>query len=199
MNELEDIYKKSSSGKDYTKRYLDLLSDIISKIDTSSVDKVIKLFLKCREDGKTIFIIGNGGSAATSSHFSEDLSLGAYDKNKRPFRTISLTDNASYITALGNDEGYENVFVGQLRCLLNKGDMVVSISGSGNSPNLLEAIDYANENGAITVGLVGFDGGKMKDKCKHCIHVKTKKGLYAPVEDIHLILAHIISTYLMYI
>ena len=198
MNDLKEIYFNCPSGKEYTKRYVKYLSELLSNIGFEDIEKVIKLFQDARNNGKTIFFAGNGGSAATCSHFSEDLSLGAFINGKKPFKTISLTDNSPYVTALGNDIGYDDIFVGQLRCLMNKGDIVVGISGSGNSPNLVKTMEYANAHGGITVGLLGFDGGKMKDLCKYYIHVKTKKGIYAPVEDIHLILAHIISTYLMF-
>lgn len=198
MNDLKDIYLDCPSGKKYTQRYVKYLSELLSNIDLGNIEKVIKLFHDARANGKTIFFVGNGGSAATCSHFSEDLSLGAFVDGKKPFKTISLTDNSPYITALGNDIGYDDIFVGQLRCLMNKGDVVVGISGSGNSPNLVKAMKYTNAHGGITVGLLGFDGGKMKDICKYCICVKTKKGAYGPVEDMHLIIEHIISTYLMF-
>ena len=198
MNDLKEIYSGSSSGKDYTLSYVKYLSELLTNINLQSIEEVIKLFQDARVNGKTIFFAGNGGSAATCSHFSEDLSLGTFVKGKKPFKTISLTDNNPYVTALGNDIGYDDVFVGQLRCLLDEGDIVVGISGSGNSPNLVKTMEYANAHGGITVGLLGFDGGAMKNLCKYCIHVKTKKGVYGPVEDIHLILAHIISTYLMF-
>lgn len=198
MNELGEIYSDSSSGKDYTLRYVKYLSELLEDIDFKSVEEVIKLFQNTRVKGKTIFFIGNGGSAATCSHFSEDLSLGAFIEGKKPFKTISLADNGPCVTALSNDIGYDDVFTGQLRCLMNKDDVVVGISGSGNSPNLVKAMKYANAHGGITVGLLGFDGGKMKNLCKYCILVNTKKGVYGPVEDMHLILAHIISTYLMF-
>lgn len=198
MNDLSDIYNGCKSSKDYSKKYFNYLSELYSSIDVESIEKVINVFLEARKKEKTIFLIGNGGSASTCSHFSEDLSLGTYCEGIKPFKTISLTDNTSYITALGNDIGYENAFNGQLRCLLNKEDVVVGISGSGNSPNLLKALEYANSKGAITIGILGFDGGKMKELCKYNIIIRTKKGMYGPVEDMHLIIVHIICTYLMY-
>ena len=198
MNDLSDIYNGCKSVKEYSNRYLNFMSNLFSTIDLSRIDKVIDIFLQARKKEKTIFLIGNGGSAATCSHFSEDLSLGTYSEGIKPFKTISLTDNTPYITALGNDIGYDNVFLGQLRCLLTKEDVVVGISGSGNSPNLIKALEYANLKGAITIGILGFDGGKMKNLCKHNLIIKTKKGMYGPVEDMHLIIEHIICTYLMY-
>ena len=198
MNDLSDIYNGCKSVEDYSKRYFKYLADLFPKINLDDINKIVDLFQQARKDGKTIFFIGNGGSAATCSHFSEDLSLGTYSENIKPFKTISLTDNTPYITALGNDIGYENAFLGQLRCLLSKDDIVIGISGSGNSPNLIKALEYANSKGATTIGLLGFDGGKMKKLCKHNLIVKTKKGMYGPVEDMHLVIVHIICTYLLY-
>ena len=198
MNDLSDLYDGCKSIVDYSKKYLNFISNLCLSIDFNEIDKIINAFLLAREQEKTIYFIGNGGSAATCSHFSEDLSLGTFSEGIKPFKTISLTDNTPYITALGNDIGYENTFLGQLRCLLNKGDIVVGISGSGNSPNLVKAFEFANSKGATTIGLLGFDGGKMRDLSKYKLIVKTKKGMYGPVEDMHLIFEHIICTYLMY-
>jgi D-sedoheptulose 7-phosphate isomerase len=198
MNRLEDIYSGTQSVGEYAQRYSNYLTDLLKNIDIHSIEEIVKVFQNARSDDKTIFFIGNGGSAATCSHFSEDLSLGAFIDKKKPFKTISLVDNTSYITALGNDIGYGDVFTGQLRCLLNRGDVVVGISASGNSPNIVNALRYANSHGGVTVGIIGFDGGKMKEICQHYIQIETKKGVYGPVEDLHLILVHIISTYLMY-
>ena len=198
MNKLEGLLSETGTARDYGKRYTSCLSELLSNLDFQAIEKVTEIFETARSDGKTIFLIGNGGSAATSSHFAEDLALGTFIEGKQPFKALSLADNTAYTTALANDEGYENIFVGQMRALFSAGDVLVAISASGNSANVVKAIEYANSNGGITVGLVGFDGGKLKSMCQHCVHIKTMKGDYAPVEDIHLILAHIVSTYLMF-
>lgn len=199
MNNLDDIFSESQSGGDYARRYASYLSELLRSLDVAAIDKTIAIFQKARADGKTIFFVGNGGSAATCSHFAEDLEYGTRTEGKRPFRVLSLTDNTAYITAVANDEGYENVFLRQLESHFSAGDVLVAISASGNSPNAVRAAEYANSNGGITIGMVGFDGGKLKSICHHCCHVKTIKGAYGPVEDIHLVLDHIISTYLMYL
>lgn len=196
MNKIEEIFSMVKSGEDYAKRYVSYLSELLQDIDFKAIEKVIEVFQNTRTNGKTIFFVGNGGSAATCSHFAEDLALGTFAAEKEPFKALSLTDNVAYISALGNDEGYENVFVGQMRNLFKEGDVLVGISASGNSPNVIKAIEYANDNGGISIGLIGFDGGKMKKICHHCILIKTMTGEYGPVEDIHLILGHLISTYL---
>lgn len=199
MNKIEEIFAKAQSGEDYAKRYLSYLSELLCVLDFKAVEKVIEVFQSARANGKTIFFVGNGGSAATCSHFAEDLALGTFIAGKTPFKALSLIDNPAYISALGNDEGYENIFVGQMRNLFTKGDILVGISASGNSPNVIKAIEYANDNGGISIGFLGFDGGKMKEICYHYINVKTEKGEYGVVEDIHLALSHLITTYLKFV
>jgi len=198
MNKIEEIFSRSQTGEDYAGNYVSYLSELSVNLDFKTIEEIIEVFQNVRANGRTIFFVGNGGSAATSSHFAEDLALGTFMAEKRPFKALSLTDNVAYSTALGNDEGYENIFVGQMRNLFEEGDVLVGISASGNSANVIRAIEYANDNGGISIGFLGFDGGKMKKICHHCIHIKTMKGEYGPVEDIHLILNHIISTYLMF-
>ncbi|MCL0102757.1 SIS domain-containing protein [Dehalococcoidia bacterium] len=196
MNNLEKIFSESRSVRDYAKGYVSYLSELLTSLNSQAIEEIIEVFQNVRANGKTIFFAGNGGSAATCSHFAEDLSYGTMAEGKKPFKALSLTDNAAYMTAVANDEGYENIFVRQLRNLFNTGDVLVAISGSGNSPNVVKAIEYANSKGGITIGIVGFDGGKVKNICHHCVHIKTMKGEYGPVEDIHLILAHLVTTYL---
>ncbi|MFA5316098.1 MAG: SIS domain-containing protein [Dehalococcoidales bacterium] len=198
MNKIEEIASISGSGAEYAQYYAKYLSETLSELDFQAIEEVIEVLKKARARGNSIFFIGNGGSMATASHFAEDLAYGTRTEGKKPFRALSLSDS-SYLTAAANDEGYENVFVTQLKNLLKPQDVVITISASGNSPNLIKAIEYANRNGGISIGLLGFDGGKMKEICHHCILVKTMKGEYGPVEDTHLILVHIITTYLKHV
>ena len=162
----------------------------------SDVEQFVEILLDARSRGSTIFFIGNGGSAVTASHFVNDISIGTKSRNK-PFRAISLCDNQAVITAIANDYGYEYIFSQQLAVLLKKDDVVVAISASGNSPNLLKAIDVAKQKGAINVGLTAFDGGKMKVMVDISVHVPTEKGEYGPAEDAHMALGHLVSNYLM--
>ena len=192
------IFQNQQDPEGYCSGYISYLHDLLENIPINQVEKVINIFLEAREQGKKIFFVGNGGSAAASSHFTEDLSKGAFKEGEKPFKAISLTDNVAYITALGNDEGYEKCFVDQLKTLFDPGDIVLGISASGNSPNILEALKYANNNNGTTIGFVGFDGGEMKKICDHVVHIETLKGEYGPAEDIHLILVHLICTYLKY-
>ncbi len=196
MNNVERIFGESESCAEYAKKYLSYLSEVFKGLDCRAIQTVAEIFEKAREEGKQIFFIGNGGSAATSSHFANDLGKGACVKGKAPFKAMSLVDNVSLITALANDDGYENVFIAQLQNILNTGDVVVGISASGNSPNVVKAIEYANARGAVTVGLTGFSGGRLREISQAYVHVDTPKGEYGPVEDVHMILDHLLTTYL---
>jgi D-sedoheptulose 7-phosphate isomerase len=190
------MFSKSGSCAEYADKYLAYLAGLFKRIDPAAVQQVVDLLEEARRAGKHIFFIGNGGSAATSSHFANDLGKGACVKGKAPFKAMSLVDNVSLITALANDDGYENIFVAQLQNILSEGDVVVGISASGNSPNVVKAIEYANSRRAKTVGLTGFSGGRLREAAQFCVHVETPKGEYGPVEDIHMILDHLITTYM---
>ena len=196
MNNLDKIYINNTDVREFSKSYFEYLGNVIRNISLSEIENFVNLILEARNRGSTIFFIGNGGSAATASHFANDISIGtrSYDK---PFRVISLCDNQAIITAIGNDDGYEKIFSQQLRVLLREKDIVVSISASGNSPNLIDAINIAKKMNAITVGISAFDGGQMKDIVDHSLHVPTEKGEYGPAEDAHMILDHLIGNYLM--
>jgi len=194
MNNLDRIFTNDPAA--FAAAYLDYLSEVLKKIDTRAIGRFIQTLLDARERGATIYFIGNGGSAATASHFANDLSIGtnSYDK---PFRAVSLTDNQAIITAIGNDFGYEDIFVRQLRILGRPGDVVVGISASGNSPNLLRAFEYAKASGINTIAITAFDGGNMKLMADDGIHVPTAPKEYGPAEDGHMILDHLIGAYLM--
>lgn len=194
MNNLDRIFTKDPVA--FAGAYFEYLNRVLKGIDAGAIGQFIQTLLDARERGATIYFIGNGGSAATASHFANDLAIGtnSYDK---PFRVISLTDNQAIITALGNDFGYEEIFVRQMRLLGRAGDVVVGISASGNSPNLLRAFEYAKSAGIKTVAITAFDGGKMKSIADQGIHVPTAPKEYGPAEDAHMILDHLIGAYLM--
>lgn len=196
MNRVQQIFEANSNPAKFARAYLDYLSEILDRMNDAEIGALIKTVLSARERGATIFFIGNGGSAATSSHFANDVAIGSRTWD-RPFRAIALTDNVAILTAIGNDYGYDKIFVLQLQTLMRPGDVVVAISASGNSPNVVEAIEWANANGATTVGLTGFDGGKLRTLANLSVHVPTAKGEYGPVEDIHMVLDHLIGAYLM--
>lgn len=194
MNNLDKIFTKDSVA--FAGAYLKYLNTVLQGMDTAEIGKFIQTLLDARERGATIYFVGNGGSAATASHFANDLAIGtnSYDK---PFRVISLTDNQAVITALGNDFGYEEIFVRQLRVLGVAGDVVIGISASGNSPNLVRTFEYAKSAGIKTVAITAFDGGKMKQMADECVHVPTAPKEYGPAEDAHMVLDHLVGAYLM--
>jgi D-sedoheptulose 7-phosphate isomerase len=183
---------------EFIENYFKELKETIDKISVEDIKRVTNILYKAYKKNKQIFIIGNGGSASTASHFACDLSKGTlqriYDEKEKRFRVISLTDNVAHLTALANDLNYNDVFSQQLRNLVNPGDIVIAISGSGNSKNILNAVDSASKSGATTIGFLGFDGGKLKEKVDHYIYVPSNH--YGRIEDLHLVLAHLISSYL---
>lgn len=196
MNQIDQIFQKSSNPSEFSRSYCEYLGEVLKKLDYTAIGKFIDLLLRARAEGQQIFFIGNGGSAATSSHFSNDIQIGTRATNP-PFKAISLTDNVAILTAIGNDDGYENIFKLQLEKLMNDGDVVVAISASGNSPSIITAVEYAKNRQSTIVGLTGFDGGKLKPLSDINIHVETKKGEYGPVEDVHMVIDHLVGSFLL--
>lgn len=195
MNSIDRIYQNKHSIADYSSSYIKHLNHVLNEISLDEIEVFVNILLEARSRNSTIYFIGNGGSAATASHFANDIAIGTRSY-ELPFRVISLCDNNAVVTAIANDDGYDEVFRQQLRVLLKKDDVVVAISASGNSQNLLHAINFAKEKGAITVGLTAFDGGKLRDTAEFTVHVPTEKGEYGPAEDAHMVLDHLVSNYL---
>lgn len=194
MNNLDKIFNGNPNS--FVIDYLEYLFTVLKNIDPQSIANFIELLIDARSRGATIYFIGNGGSAATASHFANDISIGT-NSYEKPFRAISLSDNNAIITALGNDYGYDEIFVRQLKILGRPGDLVVAISASGNSKNLIKAFDFAKTIHMKTIGITAFDGGILKKLADHSIHVPTEQKEYGPAEDAHMILDHLISAYLM--
>src|SRR6266446_53307 len=166
-------------------QFLDRVGEELKKLDPSQVQGLADAIYACYEKRSTVFVIGNGGSGSNASHFCEDLGKGTLrredfdnDRKKR-LRVLSLTDNTPYILAWGNDEGFERVFVEQLKNLASPGDLLIAISGSGNSPNVLRAVEWANRNGLKTFGCTGFSGGKLR--------VLAQQGLHVPLDDMGIV------------
>lgn len=184
--------------QDFFSEYFSDIGKILGKISKKDIENITDIIHNAYLNERTIFILGNGGSATTASHFACDLGKGTlarvYDENEKRFRVVSLTDNVSTITAYGNDLSFEDVFVQQLRNLVKKGDVVVSITGSGNSKNVIKAVKYARDCGAINIGFLGFDGGKVRKLMDRCVVVPSNH--YGRIEDVHLILEHAITDYL---
>ena len=183
-----------NSSKGFSNSYLEYLTELISQLDREAIGDFADLLLQSRDSGATTFFLGNGGSASTATHFVNDVSLGSR-QFKKPFRAISLCDNQAVITAIANDDGYENIFLQQLQTLSRPGDNIVCISASGNSKNLIKAIEFAKENNLYVVGLTAFDGGFLKENCDLNIHVPTKIGEYGPAEDLHMVVCGLIGSY----
>ena len=183
-----------TASKEFSDEYLEYLTTLIAQLDRSAISRFADLLLESRENKTTTFFLGNGGSASTATHFVNDVSLGSRQFEK-PFRAISLCDNQAVITAIANDDGYENIFLQQLQTLATAGDTIVCISASGNSKNLIKAIEYARENNIYVVGLTAFDGGYLKENCDLNIHVPTKIGEYGPAEDLHMVICGLVGSY----
>jgi D-sedoheptulose 7-phosphate isomerase len=184
---------KAASGSDLLKGQADMLGSLIAGLDLGAVERAAELLDSACLQKSTVFCVGNGGSAATASHIAADLSWGRRtDDGLRP-RVISLASNTPLLTALANDAGYDNVFLEQLKVLFQPGDVVIAISASGHSENVLKAARFANEHEGKSVGLVGFDGGKLKNLCDISVHVPTTQGEYELVEDVHHAVCHMMA------
>ena len=198
MNLLQDLFKDTKDPKKYSQAYIDNLVILLKGLDHQVIFSIIQLFEGIYKEKGRIYFAGNGGSASTCGHFVNDFHAGSLRHGGGGFRLVDLTSNIASITALANDVGYENVFCHQLEHVIEPKDALVVISASGNSRNLIKAVDYAQSQGARTVGLLGFDGGELKSRCDIALVVATPLGQYGPVEDIHLMINHLISTYLTF-
>lgn len=172
--------------------YITTLQETLANLPLADIQQVIETIHQARLAEQQIFIMGNGGSASTASHFVCDLSKNTRQANWPHFRVIGLTDNMALLSAYANDEGYDSVFANQLANLARPGDLVIGISTSGNSPNVLKGVEQANEMGALTISLTGFNGGRLKNMTPLNIHVPSH--CIEQVEDIHLMLEHLICS-----
>jgi D-sedoheptulose 7-phosphate isomerase len=171
------------------RQYFEELQSVVAGMPYESIDRVTETLLKAYESGKSLYLFGNGGSAALASHFACDLGKGtAYCNGGKRFRVLALTDNLPTLTAWANDSGYEDVFSEQLKNFVQPHDVAFAISGSGNSKNVLNALQVGREAGATTVGISGFDGGQMKLMCDTCVVVPSNN--MQIIEDVHLAMAH---------
>jgi D-sedoheptulose 7-phosphate isomerase len=168
--------------------YLEELSKTIQELPLQSINNLAHVFFQAYESGRTIFLFGNGGSAALASHMACDLGKGTAPVSGKRLRAVALTDNVALITAWANDSRYESIFAEQLENLLQPGDVAFAISASGNSPNILAALSFARRAGAATAGIAGFDGGKMNLLCDVCVVVPSVN--MQIIEDLHLSIAH---------
>jgi len=179
-------------GSEIIKEYMSEVGATLERLPIEDIVQVVDFLEEARLKAKMVFIFGNGGSAATASHFAADLSKGAISKGKPRIKAFALTDNIALLSAWANDTAYKNIFAEQLENFIEPGDVAIGISGSGNSQNVLDGIKVAKAKGATTIGFIGFDGGKLKEVVDIAIIVPSHN--MEQVEDIHLLLAHVITT-----
>ena len=181
--------------KPFVKDYLTRLKQILDSVDEDVVSDIVNTLEETIEKKSRIYILGNGGSAATASHMVNDLGAGLRRRDIINFDVTSLGDNSPVVTAIANDIGYENIFYMQMKGHINANDVIVAISCSGDSPNIIKAVDYAKDLGCKIIGVTGFNGGYLKKVSNINFHVDAPKNEYGLVEDAHMILDHIIYSY----
>lgn len=169
------------------------LNGLLSAVDHKVLDRLVSTLCATRDAGGTIFVAGNGGSAATASHLACDLGKATRSPHRPPMRVMSLADNSAWLSALSNDEGYDRAFTGQLENFAKEGDALLVISASGNSPNLVSAVECASGRGVTTMALLGFDGGVLLGMVDHAVWLASAPGTYAEVEDAHSALCHVLT------
>lgn len=181
---------------DFLESYKYKLISLFESIDVEMLECIVEAMVMAFKNGNTLYVVGNGGSAATASHIQADFQFFVrYFTNFRP-KVVALTDNVPLITAISNDNSFEDVFTEQMKGMFNQGDILLAISASGNSPNVVKAVEYANELGGITIAFCGFTGGKLKDISDLPLFTPNKEKDYGPIEDLHMILDHVLVNYL---
>lgn len=170
--------------------YLQKLKRVLDTLDTDQIDRAVGLIADAWQAGRQVITLGNGGSSMTALHFITDWNKSVFMASGKPFRGRSLVDNMGLVMAYGNDISFQDIFREQLKNLLEPGDLVIAISGSGNSENVIRAVEYANQNGGVTLGLCGFSGGRLKQIAHH--HVWAAVDDMQLSEDVHAIFGHIV-------
>lgn len=180
----------STANSVAAKDYLAATREVLARLDHEVIDRMVEAIWRGYQEGRTLFLFGNGGSAALASHFACDIGKGTVVGNERRLKTIALTDNVALMTALANDQAYEAIFAEQLEGLAEKGDLAVAISGSGNSPNVIRGLETARRMGAQTLVLTGFAGGRATPLGDLCLVVPSESMQH--IEDAHLCAMHAI-------
>mgnify|MGYP006159771657 CR=1 FL=1 len=187
---------RKEAVSDYFKNYKTRVIDLIEKTDINKMTKIIEIMINVFKNDNTVYVCGNGGSAATASHMQADFSFFTrYFTDFRP-KVKALTDNVPLISAIGNDKSFDQIFVEQLKGNFKKGDILICISASGNSKNLINAVDYVKKNDGKSIGFLGFDGGELLNSCDISLYNKGINKDYGPIEDVHMIFNHFIVNYL---
>jgi D-sedoheptulose 7-phosphate isomerase len=187
----DDLFRSVVTG------YVASLTDYIGRLDVDALLRIVERLRTARDGGAQVFIAGNGGSAATATHWVNDLGKATQKSGRTRFRVIGLADNISWFSALANDEGYERVFAGQLENLARPGDVLAVISASGNSPNLVRAVEHARASGMTSIAFLGFDGGRLLELVDEAFWVRTPPGEYGLVESMHSVACDIVTTCLI--
>jgi D-sedoheptulose 7-phosphate isomerase len=188
--------ERKQSVIDFLESYRTRLNNLLDSIEIEMLESIIAAMVNAFKNGNTMYVVGNGGSAATASHIQADFQFFVrYFTDFRP-KVVALTDNVPLITAISNDHSYDDVFVEQMKGMFNKGDLLLAISASGNSPNVVKAVEYANGLGGKTIAFCGFTGGKLKEISDMPLYTPNKDKDYGPIEDLHMILDHVLVNYL---
>lgn len=187
---VEELPALDAGVTGYVSDYFATLKALMDAVDTAQLAQIVDLLLETFHAGRRLVLCGNGGSGSTSSHLVCDFAKNIYLESGKPFEVVALTDSPALLTAWGNDTEFANIFAGQARTWLREGDVLLAISGSGNSPNILRAAEVANEVGAITIGFCGYGGGKLAQLSQ--IAVVVDKRNMQQVEDLHMIFGHIL-------
>lgn len=198
MNPADNIWEPATSASDLLQKHVQGLQSLLSSLDLDAVDVAACAIDRACQNGSMIYCAGNGGSAATASHIATDLFWGRRLNGENRPKAVSLVSSDPLITALGNDVGYDGIFVEQMNGFFKAGDVLVAISASGNSPNILKAVDFAKANGGTAIGLVGFDGGKLNGSSDISIHISSPAGAYELVEDVHHAVCHMLANCLKF-
>lgn len=195
MSDIGEIADRSATIQEFAAGYFHRLTAVLESMDLDRLAALAQELDEARQAGQTVFIAGNGGSATTASTMSNDLGFDILKKTgtQHAFRIHPLTDTVGAITAIGNDVGFERIFVDQLRVSYRPGDKLIVISASGNSPNLVLAAEWVKAAGGTVLGLLGFTGGRLLEICDIAVHFRSHPGEYGPVEDAHLVVNHVLA------
>lgn len=195
MSDIGTLARGGVSIKEFAALYFERLAQVLASLNLDELAKFERELESARIEGRTVFVAGNGGSATTATSMANDLGFDVLKKTSadRTFRIHALTDNVAALTAIANDVGYERVFVDQMRIHFRPGDVLIVISASGNSSNVVAAAEWAKAQGSTIIALLGFDGGRLRELADIKIHFETEPGEYGPVEDAHLIINHILA------
>jgi D-sedoheptulose 7-phosphate isomerase len=190
---LKTLFTQATTPRAYAVGVVDRMTSLLKSLDCDAIGRVIEVMEDAGRNGRTIFLVANGGSAAVASHFVNDLGVNCWVQGRPGFRVFCLTDNVASVTAVANDLSFNDIFARQLEGTVQPGDVVIGLSVSGNSENIIRAIEVARRADAVTIGLCGFDGGRLAKAAHHVIHIPSTRDEYGPVEDLFAIVAHTIS------